>query len=191
MKAQGIVVNLAIVLLLCFSMAEPASGQAQKDYFVVDFAASFNQATVTKARMGFFGFDIFAGRMLSGSLCVGIYTGYDIVSFRKVENYTERLGVIPMLAKVKYYFTLSPMLQINAFAACGAYRTVPHLSSEPVGTVWYAQTQPGFSAGFGVDYWFLLTQGFGFAFEYHFFNTDSDETFSYFSARVSYSMIRF
>lgn len=191
MKAKGIIFSIALTAMLCLSIAEPASGQAQKDYFIVDIAASYNQATVTKAQSGFLGFDIFAGKMLTGSLCLGIYTGYDIVSFKEIDGYTERLAVIPLLVKAKYYFTFSQMLQLSAFGAGGVYRTLPHLSTQAIGTIWNSETSPGFSVGLQLDYWFLLTQGVGFAFEYHFFNTDGGELFSYFSARVSYGVVRF
>jgi hypothetical protein len=168
-----------------------ADAQVQKDYFVLDFGAAYTQATVVNAKRGFIGLDIFAGKMLTNNLCLGFSSGYDVVSFEKVGESTERLAMIPLLVKAKYYFNVAPMMQFWCSLGVGAYRSVPHLIDEPIGGIWFSGNHYGGSLGIGFDYWFLLTQGVGIAYEYHFCSTEPGDIFSYFALRVDYCMFRF
>jgi len=184
---RGFLIAFAVVALL----PSIASAQGQKGQFVIDNGVGFHQATVTKAQMGLVGFDLQAGRLLTPNLLVGIMAGYDIVSFKKEGEHYNRFAVIPLLLKAKYFVNLGPRFQLHATAAGGVYTTVPHVGAEPIGSIWYATHKPGGSVGVGFDFWYLLIQGIGAEFEYHFFPTDEDELFSYFSMRVNYSLIKF
>lgn len=191
MRARPTIAGIAIFALCLIAVNGAANGQATRKRYVLDFGAAFTQATVSKARTGLLGLDMYAGKMLTSNLCVGVGTGYDIVSFYGLGETKERLAMIPILAKIKFYFTLSPMLQVYASAGGGVYRAQPHLSATPIGDIWYATNQPGGAVGFGASYWFLLTQGIGLSFEYHFLTTDADNIFSYFAMRLDYSIIKF
>ena len=175
---------------LCVVLSDAAFGQTMQKRYVADFGGAFTQATVTKARMGFAGIDIQASKMLTNNISVGIATGYDIVSFREIEGIYERFAIIPMLAKARYYFTLSPITQLYASAAGGVYQSIPHLSVDPIGGMWNSTTKPGGAVAFGFNYWFLGTQGIGAEFEYNFFDSGGENMFSYFALRINYSLIK-
>ncbi len=190
--------TLSIVVagaLLGAALPAVAFTQALQNQYVADFGVAFTQATVEKAQMGLAGIDIQVGKMITNSLSVGVSTGFDICSFRSVEypggsSVYERLGVIPVLLKTRYYLTVAPLMQIYASVAGGAYQTVPHLNTTPIGGVWESGLHPGGAGAVGFTYDFLGTQGIGFEFEYHFFDVGSDELFSYFAARINYTFIK-
>jgi hypothetical protein len=161
-----------------------------KGYFMGDFGIAYTQATVVNAKSGFVGFDVFAGTMLTDKLGIGLFTGYDVTSYEKQGDATESLAFIPVLVKLKYYFNIGTRLQLFVSGAAGAYRSIPHLATEPIGDIWYAGNHYGGSVSFGINWWFLLTQGVGFDYEYHFFTTEGD-MFSYFAVRIDYCLIRF
>ena len=145
--------------------------------------------------MGLAGIDIQVGKMVSNALSVGVETGFDVCSFRSVEypggnTVYERLGVIPVLLKARYHFNVAPLTQVYGSLAGGVYQTVPHLNTTPIGGVWDSGLHAGGAGAVGFTYYFLATQGIGFEFEYHFFDADSDELFSYFAARINYSLIK-
>lgn len=191
MNRKNVTKGIILLLLCCLVMPGLARGQASKGQFIVDFGAAFTQATADDAATGLFGIDIFAGKMLTSGLCLGFSTGGDIVSYENINDYHSRLVVFPLLAKARYYITFSRMLQAHVSLAGGAYRVSPHLAEGSIGGVRYSMNQPGGSVGIGIDYYFLLTQGVTFEVEYHMFNTDEDDMFGYFAARVNYSLIRF
>jgi len=183
--------SLAGALLLCCAVfSGTASGQALKKQYVADFGAAFTQATVTKAQTGMLGLDLSAGKMFTNSLSAGLAIGYDIVSFQQNEGIYERLAVVPILAKAKYYFTIAPAMQLHAIAAGGAYQTIPHLGTDQIGGISEAGMHAGGSLGVGFDYWFLGSQGLGAEFEYNFFDAGTEDLFSYFAFRVNYSIIK-
>jgi hypothetical protein len=191
LKSKGLLSVTVIALLFCLFITDSAKGQARLDQYICDFGAAFTQATTTNARRGFIGVDIFAGKMITNNICLGVTVGHDIVSWRNIDTLKERMAVVPFLIKTKYFIDISPMIQLYASAGAGVYRTIPHLSTKPIGDIWFAGNHPGGSVGIGVDYWFLLMQGVGFAFEYNLFDTDGDEIFSYFAVRVDYCFIKF
>ena len=178
------------ILACCGVFSGTALAQPVQKQYVADFGAAFTQATVTKAQTGFFGLDISTGKMLTNNLSVGLATGYDVVSFQKVEGIYQRLAIIPVLAKAKYYLTVAPLMQLHATAAGGVYQMVPHLGVDPVGGVWNSKTKPGGSVGIGFDYWRLGTSGLSAEFEYNFLDSGGEGLFSYFAMRVSYSIIK-
>jgi len=180
-----------LVIVLAVLVPALVSAQAQKGQFIIDNGIGFHQATVTRAQMGLVGFDLQGGKMITPNLLVGIMAGFDVVSFEKVGDHYKRFGVIPLLLKAKYFFNIGPRFQLHASVAGGMYTTVPHVGAEPIGSIWYATHKPGGSVGMGIDFWYLLIQGVGAEFEYHFFPSDEDEMFSYFSLRVNYSIIKF
>jgi hypothetical protein len=161
----------------------------QKQY-IADFGAAFTQATVTKAQMGLIGLGISTGKMLTNSLSAGIGISCDVVSYQKVSGIYERLMIVPILARTKYYFNIAPLMQIHALAAGGAYQMIPHLGIDAVGGVSKAEMKFGGSFGVGFDYWFLGRQGIGAEFEYNFFDAGANDIFSYFAFRVNYSIIK-
>jgi len=185
------VIGIVFLSLLCITLTGSVHGQATNKQYVAKVGAAFTQATVTNAQTGLFGLDLFVGKMLTNNLCLGLGVGHDIVSYRKVDSYHERLIIIPALVKAKYYINISPRLQLYASAAGGVYRASPHLNTEPIGDISYTTNQPGGAVGFGIDYWFLLLQGVGVSFEYHFFNTDEESIFSFFALRLDYCFIKF
>jgi outer membrane protein W len=165
-----------------------AAGQATKGQYVADFGAAYAKALDSDAKSGFVGLDMFAGKMITSNICLGLGVGADIISYEKVGDMHSRLAVIPLLVKAKYYLNLGPMLQAYVSAGAGAYAVSTHLH-EPIGDIRYSMNQPGGAVGVGIDYWFLLLQGIGFSVEYHMFKTDIDP-FSYFVARVEYCLIK-
>ncbi|MCK4236429.1 MAG: hypothetical protein KAX38_04870 [Candidatus Krumholzibacteria bacterium] len=192
MNRKVILSGIGLVFLLCITITGTVYGQATAKQNVIHLGAAYTQALVDNAQAGFVGLNMFFGKMLTNNICLGISTGYDIVSFRSVGDMKERVAVAPLQIKAKCYMNLGPMLQLYASAAGGAYRVIPHLGTEKIGTLGgYTTTQPGGSVGIGLDYWFLLTTGVGFELEYHTFTTDGDDMFSYFAARVDYCLIKF
>ena len=188
MRKANLVAGFFLLCSVVFS--ETALGQATKNQYVADFGAAFTQATVTKARGGFVGLDLQAGKMLTSNISLGLATGCDVVSLRKIGDVYERLSIIPVLAKAKMYFTIAPMMQLYASAAGGVYQSVPHLNTEPIGEIWNADASPGGSLGIGFNYWLLGTQGLGAEFEYNFFDGGGENMFSYFAVRLNYSIIK-
>ncbi|UCF05272.1 MAG: hypothetical protein JSV33_15365 [bacterium] len=197
MKTKVIIFVGGAFFLFSIGLAGTAYGQVTDGQFVLHMGAAYAKTTEKNAGSGFVGFDLYAGKMLTNSLCVGFGVGYDIVSYNSEGGLKERLAIIPFQAKVLYFINLSQMMQLYVSLGGGAYRAIPHLSREAqsedwkIGDIAYTTTQPGGSVGIGLDYWFLLVNGVGFAFEYHLFSTDSENFFTYFTARVDYTLIRF
>jgi opacity protein-like surface antigen len=182
--------------------AVPVFGQATAGRAVIYLGGSYNKANVDNAEQGFFGVDLFAGKMITNNLCIGFSSGYDIVHrytytpISSVEggggDFTESLAVIPALVRAKYYFTLSPMLQVYAQAGGGAYATIAKLGGNKVGDIRSNCVSPGFTVGAGIDYWFLLLNGVGFEFDYTMFKVpDGGDWFKYWSVRVDYGILKF
>ena len=190
MKIQKRIPVVSAVLFCCIALSGAAFGQAVQKQYVADFGGAFTQATVTRAQMGFAGVDLQVGKMLTNNLSVGISTGCDVVSFRKVDSIYERLMMVPILAKARYYVTVAPAMQVYASAAGGIYRSIPHLSIDPIGNIWNARTDPGGAVALGFSYWFLGTQGLGAEFEYNFLDSGGESLFSYFALRLNYSIIK-
>jgi hypothetical protein len=188
MKKTSLVVS--VILLSCVTLSGAVFGQAIQKQYIADFGCAFTQATVTKAQMGLAGIDIQVGKMLTNNICVGLATGYDVVSFRKVDSIYERLAMVPIVAKAKYFLTIAPAMQLHASVAAGAYQSIPHLSIDPIGEIWNASTDPGGAAGIGFDYWFLGRQGVSAEFEYNFIDSGGEDLFSYFAVRLNYSLIK-
>ncbi|MFA4948233.1 MAG: hypothetical protein WC674_06980 [Candidatus Krumholzibacteriia bacterium] len=183
--------SIAGALLLCCAVySGTASGQAVQKQYVADFGAAFTQATVTKARTGMLGLDLSVGKMLTNGLSVGLAIGYDVASFQKNEGIYARIAIAPVLAKAKYYFTIAPAMQLHAIVAGGAYQTIPHLGTDPIGGISKAGLHPGGSIGVGFDYWRFGRQGLGAEFEYNFFDSGTEDLFSYFALRLNYSIIK-
>jgi len=179
-----------VLLACCIACSGTTFGQALQKQSVLDLGAAFTQATVTKAQTGLVGLDISAGRMLTNNLSLGLATGYDVVSYMKQEGIYQRLAIVPLLAKARYYFTIGPSMQLHASAAGGAYQMLPHLGIDPIGGVWKSDTRPGGSIGFGFDYWLFGTSGLGMEFEYNFFDSGGPDIFSYFALRANFSLIK-
>lgn len=198
--------------------AVPVFGQANAGKSVFYLGGSFNKAIVENAEQGFFGGDIFAGKMITNSLCLGIGAGYDIVHHYSYTtpsaldagggDFSESIAIIPAIIKAKYYFTLGPMFQVYAQAGGGVYNTVAKLGREEgresIGGVYANATHAGFSVGAGLDYWFLLVNGVGVEFEYSMFYISDEKLlensgdyisngqwFKYWSVRVDYGIIKF
>jgi hypothetical protein len=191
-----------ITALVVIIAAAPVFGQANKDKAVVYFGFSYNQANVDNAESGFFGGDLFAGKMLTNNICLGIFSGYDMVHryiytpTSSLEgdggDFTETLSVIPASLKLKYYHSFSTMFQMHGQVSVGAYNTISNLGGKKVGGIRYNHTRPGGSIGIGFDYWFLLMNGVTAEFEYHFFTTPDDgDLFQYWSVRLNYGIIKF
>ncbi|HER43131.1 MAG TPA: hypothetical protein ENO08_01575 [Candidatus Eisenbacteria bacterium] len=176
-------------LFLCLIVPGIAMGQATKGQYVADIGAAYTKALDSEAKSGFVGIDLFAGKMITNNICLGLGIGADVISYEKIGDFHSRLIVMPVLVKAKYFVNLGPMLQAFVSAGAGAYIVSPHLS-EPIGDVkTYAMNQPGAAIGVGIDYWFLLLQGVGVSVEYHMFNTDFDP-FGYVAARIEYCLIK-
>lgn len=182
--------------------AVPVFGQANAGKAVFYIGGSYNKANVENAEQGFFGGDVYAGKMITNNLCVGFSSGYDIVHYYKYTttssadlgggDFTESLAVIPAIVRAKYYFTLGPMFQVYAQAGGGAYNTIAKLGGNKVGGVRTNCTCPGFTVGVGFDYWFLLLNGVGFEFDYSMFKVpDGGDWFDYWSVRVDYGILKF
>jgi hypothetical protein len=184
-------ISVALMCVVCCgALSAAAFGQAAQKQYVADFGAAFPQATVTKAQMGLIGFDLSTGKMLTNNISVGLAFGYDIVSYQKFEGIYERLTVVPILAKAKYYFTIAPLMQLHASVAGGGYQMIPHLGIDPVGGISKAGVKVGGSAGIGFDYWFMGRNGLGAELEYNFLDSGTDRLFSYITFRVNYSIIK-
>jgi len=185
--------NALAVMFLVFIVSAPSitHAQAQKDQFIIDSGISFTQATVTQAQNGLVGLDLQAYKMLTNNISLGFEAGYDVVSFKKLDNYYSRLGVMPFIIKSKYFVNPGGRFQIHATVGGGLYITNPHLDIVPVGDISSAKTLYGGSVGVGFNYWYLLIQGIGGEFEYHFFPTQDGSTFSYFALRLNFSLIKF
>ena len=183
--------SIAGALLLCCAVySGTASAQAVQKQFVADFGAAYTQATVTKAQGGMLGIDVSIARMFTNNLSAGLAIGYDIVSYRQNGDIYERLAVIPVLAKAKYYFTIAPSMQLHAALAAGGYQTLPHLGTDAVGGVTESKLNFGVGAGAGFDYWAFGTMGLGAEFEYNFFDTGAEDLFSYFAIRLNFIVLR-
>lgn len=178
------------ILACCAVFSGTALGQAIQKQYVADFGVAFTQATATKAQRGLIGLDISTGKMITNNLSLGLAIGFDVVSYQKVQGINERLSIIPILAKAKYYFTVAPLMQVHAMVGGGAYQMLPHLGVDPVGGVWKSEMKAGGVAGVGFDYWLMGNQGIGAEFEYNFFDTGAPSLFSYFAFRVNYSIIK-
>lgn len=182
----------AIILIgLILLTAGTGYTQAQKGQFVIYTGAGFQQATVTKTRNGFVGLDIQGYKMLTPNLAVGFFVGYDVASYKKIGDYHERLTVMPALLKARYTVTLGSRFQLHTSLAGGVYTVTPHISEYPIGDISYSTHRPGGSLAVGFDFWYLLIQGIGCEFEYHFFPTDEGSIFSYLSLRLNYSILKF
>lgn len=190
MKTKAILSGVGLLLFLV--MTGTAYGQATVGQGVFHFGGAFTKAMVDNASMGFVGLDVSAGKMITNSLCLGVASGYDVVSYNKSGEFYERLAIIPIQVKVTQFINIGSMLQLYISAGGGAYRALPHLTGNEIGNIGEATTQPGFSLCVGLDYWFLIATGVGFAFEYHMFTTPDDgDMFKYFAARVDYCLIKF
>ncbi|MBN1885537.1 MAG: outer membrane beta-barrel protein [Candidatus Krumholzibacteriota bacterium] len=197
MNTRSIVTGIGAAMFLFAAATTPAYGQATaggavSGRSVFHIGGSFSKATVDNAESGFFGVGFFGGKMITHNICLGVSAGYDIVSYNKSDNGNyERLGIIPVQIKAVYFLRLNEMMQLYAAAGGGFYRVVPHLGVEPVGDIHTTETRPGGSVTIGFDYWFLLTSGIGFALEYHAFPPDDGDLFTYYAARVDYTLVRF
>jgi hypothetical protein len=191
LNRKNVTTGVILFVFCCLVLPGLARGQASDGQFVVDIGLAYTQATVDDAASGLVGLDFAAGKMLTGSIYLGIAAGMDVVSYENINDYHSRLVVFPLIAKARYYVTFSPMFQAHASVAGGVYRASPHLAEGSVGGVRYSMNQPGGSVGIGFDYYFLLTTGITFEVEYHMFNTDEDDMFGYLAVRVNYSLIRF
>ena len=194
---RSIVTGVAAALLLFAAATTPAYGQATaggavEGRSVFHFAGAFTKANVDNAESGFVGGSFFAGKMISHNIALGVSACYDIVSYNKTDsgNY-ERLAIIPAQLKAIYFLRLNEMMQIYTAVGGGIYRAVPHLGVDPVGDIRTKETRPGGSVTIGFDYWFLLTSGVNFELEYHAFPPDDGDLFTYFAAKVGYSIVRF
>ncbi len=195
--SRALLLSLAVLLF-----AVPVFGQANSGKAVIYIGGSYSKALPDGAENGFFGLDFYAGKMLTNNLCLGAYFGMDIVHYYKYTvsssadegggDYTERLSVIPITLKARYYHSFSTMFQVHAQVGVGVYNTIARLGGGCVGGVCGNGTRPGGSIGIGFDYWFLLTTGVTFELEYHAFTTEGDAgIFDYVQLRVDYSIIKF
>jgi hypothetical protein len=202
LEPRKLVSRALLLSLAALLFSAPAAGQANSGKGVIYIGGSFCKAMVDDAQNGLFGLDFSAGKMVTNNLSLGFSSGYDIVHYYKYTvssspdlgggDFTERLSVIPVLLKARYYFTLSRMFQINLQAAGGIYNTVSDLGGNSVGGIMNSETRPGGSVGIGFDYWFLLMTGVSFEFEYHAFTTPGGGAlFKYWQARVNYGIIKF
>lgn len=185
------VILLSSAFFLCCSVgAGSVNGQPMAKQLVADFGAAYTQAMVSGAPSGLFGLDLQSGKMLTNSLSVGFAVGYDIVSFEKTGGIYERLAIVPILAKAKYYFTIAPLMQVHASLAGGAFKTIPHLTTRSIGGISDAEVRAGGTVGAGFDYWLMGTKGIGGEIEYNAFPTGHGKLFSYFAVRVNFSIIK-
>ena len=202
MKSSKLVSRALFLSLAVMLFAVPVLGQANSGKAVIYIGGSYNKALPKNAQNGFFGIDMFAGKMITNELCIGVSSGYNIVHNYTYTvasdpdegggDFTEKLSVIPVLLKARYYFTISPMVQFNVHAGIGAYSTISKLGGSSVGGINGNETRPGGSIGVAFDYWFLLTTGVTFEVEYHAFTTRGDGgTFDYWQVRVDYGIIKF
>lgn len=197
MVSRALLLSLAALLF-----AVPVLGQANAGKAVIYIGGSYNQAQVEGAENGFFGFDFSAAKMMNKNISLGAQFGFDMVHYYKYTvpssadegggDYTERLSVIPILLKGRYYVSISPMMQLNLSLGAGVYNTISRLGGNTVGGISGNVTEYGGSVGVGFDYWFLLVTGVSFEFEYHMFTTPGDaDMFKYWQVRVDYGIIKF
>lgn len=202
MESRKLVSRALLLSLAVLLFAVPVLGQANSGKAVIYIGGSFNKALPDGAENGFFGIDMFAGKMVTNNLCLGAHFGVDVVHYYKYTvssstdegggDYTERLSVIPILFKARYYYSFSTMFQVHAQAGIGVYNTISNLGGNHIGGISGNDMRPGGSLGIGFDYWFLLTTGVTFELEYHAFTTEGDAgTFDYVQFRVDYSIIKF
>lgn len=202
MESRKMVSRALLLSLAALLFAVPVLGQANAGKAVIYIGGSFSKALPDGAKNGFFGLDVFAGKMVTNKLCLGAQFGFDTVHYYKYTvassadegggDFTQRITVIPILFKARYYHSFSTMFQVHAQVGAGVYNTISRLGGECVGGVCGNDLRPGASLGIGFDYWFLLTTGVTFEFEYHAFTTEGDAgTFDYVQLRVDYSIIKF
>jgi hypothetical protein len=202
LESRKLVSRVLLLSLAALLFAVPALGQANANKGVIYIGGSYNMALVEDAENGFFGIDLSAAKMMNNNISLGFAAGYDVVHYYKytVESspeegggdFTERLAVLPILVKGRYYFSFSRMAQLNVSLAGGVYNTISKLGGNSVGGISGNETEFGGSIGVGFDYWFLLTTGVSFEFEYHMFTTPGDaDMFTYWQARVNYGIIKF
>ncbi len=190
MNLKRIIVLSSSFLLCCSVGAGSVNGQPVAKQLVANFGIAYTQATVSGAPSGLIGLDLQSGKMLTNSLSVGFAVGYDVVAFKKTGGIYERLAIIPILAKAKYYFTIAPLMQVHASLAGGAFKTLPHLTTEPIGGISDAEVKVGGTVGAGFDYWFMGMKGIGGEIEYNAFPTGHGKLFSYLAVRVNFSIIK-
>jgi hypothetical protein len=183
-------VLLSAFLLCCSIGAGQAHGQPMAKQLVGNFGVAFTQATVSGAKTGFAGLDLYTGKMLTNGIALGIAVGYDIVSFNKVGGIYQRFAVIPILAKAKYNLNIAPLMQVHASVAGGAFNTVPHLATGSLGGISDNEIKPGGSVGAGFDYWMMGTKGLGGEIEYSLFPAGGGKLFSYFAVRLNLSFTK-
>jgi len=197
--SRALLLSLAVLLF-----AAPVLGQANEGKAVIYLGMSYNQKNPAhESGSGFFGIDMFAGKMINNNLCLGASAGYDIIHYHRYivpsspeEGGGEKvntLAMIPVLFKARYYYSFSQMMQISVSAGLGAYNQSPRYGSDS----WLI----GGSIGISFDYWFLLVNGVGFELEYHMVTENSlsqwdykkfaDNHMNYWQARVSYGVIKF
>ncbi len=196
MKAKNFISGVSLFLLLCLAATGTAYGQANSNKAVFHFGGAYSSSIHKDLGTGFFGIDLYTGKMFTNTLCLGFATGYDIIHNQNFdtgnETFKDMLGVIPFTIKAKYYFTFTQMVQAYVSAGSGVYRVLPSFQeSESLATVRTAANCPGISIGLGLDYWFLLTTGIGFEVEYHMFRVPEGDDIGYWQARVNYSLIKF
>jgi hypothetical protein len=192
-RINNVLAITSITVALIIMVTSPVLGQANANKGVIHIGGSFNQPFVDDADSGFFGLDIFTGKMVTNELCIGIRSGYDIVSYQKYTNgVNKQLGVIPLQIRARYYHSFSVMLQTYGSLGAGVFRTQNGLGGLEVGSIKSAANCPGGSISIGLDYWYLLTTGIGFELEYNLFKVpDGGDMFSYLSARVAFCKIGF
>ena len=197
MVSRALWLSLAALLF-----AVPVLGQANAGKAVIYIGGSYNRAQVDGAENGFFGLDFSAAKMMNSNISLGAQFGFDVVHYYKYTvpssadegggDYTERLAVVPILLKGRYYLSLNQMMQLNFSLGAGVYNTISRLGGATVGGISGNVTEIGGSIGVGFDYWFLLVTGVSFEFEYHMFTVPSGGTmFKYWQVRVDYGIIKF
>lgn len=192
MKSKDIITSIGVLLSLLVITTGTTFGQATVGQGVFHFGGGFAKAQVENAKGGMIGARVFAGKMLTNNLSLGFSAAYDVVSYKKVGDLHARLAIIPFRLETTYFINIGPMMQLYTSLGAGVYRTLPHLGGDHVGYIEKAVTRGGGSAAIGFDYWFLLTTGVGFTFEYHMFDTPGDkDMFKYFVARIDYCLIKF
>jgi hypothetical protein len=192
LKAKSLLKGIGVLCSLLAIATAPVLGQVTDGQSVFLLGGGFAKATVENAKGGFVGAQILGGKMLTNNLCLAISVAYDVVSYHKTGEFFSRLAVIPMEFEAAYFVNVGPMMQLYGSVGAGAYRTLPHLGGESIGNIDGTDIRAGGSVTVGFDYWFLLTTGVGFSFEYHLFDTpDGGDMFKYFVARVDYCLIKF
>ena len=72
MKSSKLVSRVAVLSLTILLFAVPALGQANSGKAVIYIGGSYSNALPDGAQNGFFGGDIFAGKMLNDNFCVRV-----------------------------------------------------------------------------------------------------------------------